>query len=259
MPVADRLSVARLDAPRRAIDPGRADAEPEIDTLIAEICLGPQRQAVDIHLALEKGLRQRRALIGQVLFVGEQDDLAAEAVLAQAGGGLNAGVAGAGDDDRERRHLGIHGSSSFAGVETVVAPLVLRMTFTGSRIVRRHRRRIDDNSRSRRRSGGDWRRAPRRFGAGDRRGGRASGGRRSRGSGGWGSGRDRRRRRRGRRSIGRGSARAAMRSSGVRQTRASSAPEGETGDQRSLMKASATHALSRGARAARASHSRTAP
>src|SRR5208337_1188936 len=30
MPVADRLSLARLEALRRAVDPGRADAEPEI-------------------------------------------------------------------------------------------------------------------------------------------------------------------------------------------------------------------------------------
>ena len=52
---------------------------------------------------------------------------------------------------------------------------------------------------------------------------------------------------------------AAIRSSGVRQTKPSSAPEGETGAQRSLMTPSATQALSRGARAARPSHSRTAP
>ena len=52
---------------------------------------------------------------------------------------------------------------------------------------------------------------------------------------------------------------AAMRSSGVRQTKASSVPDGETGAQRSLMTPSATQALSCGARAARPSHSRTAP
>ena len=55
------------------------------------------------------------------------------------------------------------------------------------------------------------------------------------------------------------SAGAAMRSSGVRQTNPSSVPDGETGAQRSLMTPSATQALSRGARAARPSHSRTAP
>ena len=49
------------------------------------------------------------------------------------------------------------------------------------------------------------------------------------------------------------------RSCGARQTKASSAPEGEAGAQRSLMIPSAIHALSRGARAARASHSRAAP
>ena len=48
-------------------------------------------------------------------------------------------------------------------------------------------------------------------------------------------------------------------SSGVRQANASSVPDGETGAQWSLMTPSATQALSRGARAARPSHSRTAP
>ena len=41
--------------------------------------------------------------------------------------------------------------------------------------------------------------------------------------------------------------------------RVSCIPDGEIGAQRSLMTPSATHALSRGARAARPSHSRTAP
>ena len=115
MPVADRLSVARLDALSRPVDPLRANAEPQIDALVAEIGLGPQRQAVDVHLALEKRLRQRRPLIGQILLVGEQDDFAVEAVLAQAGGGLDAGVAGAGDDDRGRRHHSVHVFEGIAG------------------------------------------------------------------------------------------------------------------------------------------------
>src|SRR3984885_7853153 len=52
---------------------------------------------------------------------------------------------------------------------------------------------------------------------------------------------------------------AARHPSGVHQTNPSSVPDGETGAQRSLMTPSAPRALSRGARAARPSHSRPPP
>ncbi len=100
MPIAGRAAVACLDLPRRAVDSGRADAQSEVDSMVAKERLGPQRQAVNVHLALEKGLRQRRPLIGQVLLAGEENDVALETVLAQADGGLDAGVARADDDDR---------------------------------------------------------------------------------------------------------------------------------------------------------------
>ena len=139
---------------------------------------------------------------------------------------------------------------SFIGVEPEAAPLRFRLL--RARVVGRHRRRIDDDARAGRGNGGGTL----------SRGGvafRLDRLRRERGSG-WRSGRDdrldHRRCRLGRRGLRRA---AAKRSSGVRQTKASSAPDGETGAQRSLMTPSATQALSRGARAARPSHSRTAP
>ena len=104
MPIADRAAVAELDPPRRPVDPGCADAEPELDALVAKVGFGPERQAVDVHLALQKRLRQRGALIGQVLLGGEKDDLAAKPLFAQAHGRLNPRVARADDDDRVRRH-----------------------------------------------------------------------------------------------------------------------------------------------------------
>src|SRR5271157_4806061 len=105
MPEGDRAAVACLDPPRRPVDSGRADAPSEVDAMVAEEGLRPQRQAVDVHLALEESLGQRRPLIRQVVLVGQEDDVAVETLLAQAGCGLDAGVAGADDDDRGRRHL----------------------------------------------------------------------------------------------------------------------------------------------------------
>ena len=102
MPVADRAAVAELDPPRRAIDPRCADPEPQVDALIAKVGFGPERQAVDIHLALQKRLRQRRALIGHILLGREKDHVAVELLLAQAHRRLNPRMAGADDDDRVR-------------------------------------------------------------------------------------------------------------------------------------------------------------
>ena len=66
--------------------------------MLAEERFGPQRQAVDVHLAFEKRFRQRRPLIGKLRLVGEEHDRLLKSVLAQARGGLNAGMAGADDD-----------------------------------------------------------------------------------------------------------------------------------------------------------------
>ncbi len=82
MSVTDRTAVAQLNVLRSAINPGRADAEPQIDALIAKMRIGPQRQAVDFHFALEKRLRQRRALIGRILLRGEKNDLTVKPLFA---------------------------------------------------------------------------------------------------------------------------------------------------------------------------------
>ena len=254
MSVTDRAAVAELDLLRSAVDPRRADAEPQVDALLAEMRVGPEREPMDVHLALEKRLGQRRALIGQILLGGEKNDLAVESLFAQGRRGLNPGMAGADDDDRgQGRGFEIAGAVdpaevSFIGVEPEAAPF--GFVLLGARVVGRHRRGIDDDARSgrgndgwrlrglrarlRRDRLGRWRdRAGEQARRSPRRGGGAAGPRLSTG--------------------------AARRSSGVRQTKPSSVPDGETGAQRSLMTPSATQALSRGARAARPSHSRTAP
>ena len=55
---------------------------------------------MDVHLALEKRLGQRRALIGRILLGGQKNNLAVKPLFAQGRRGLNPGVAGADDDDR---------------------------------------------------------------------------------------------------------------------------------------------------------------
>ena len=95
---------AEFDPSRREVDARRLDAEPEVDLLLAIELLGAQRQAGEVHGALEERLRQRRTLIGQVGLARQQDDRVVRAFLAQTGGGLDAGVAGADDDDRTARH-----------------------------------------------------------------------------------------------------------------------------------------------------------
>ena len=78
MAVSNRAAVAELHLLRSAVDPRRADAEPQVDALLAEMRVGSERKAMDVHLALEKGLGQRRTLIGQILLGGEKNDLAVE-------------------------------------------------------------------------------------------------------------------------------------------------------------------------------------
>ena len=104
MAVSNRAAVAELDLLRSAVDPRRADAEPQVDALLAEMRVGPERQPMDVHLALEKRLGQRRALIGRILLGGEKNDLAVKPLFAQGRRGLNPGMAGADDDDRGQGH-----------------------------------------------------------------------------------------------------------------------------------------------------------
>ena len=104
--MVERLGAVRaeLDPPRGEVDARRLNAEPEVDLLLAIELLGAQRQAGEVHRALEERLRQRRALVGQVGLARDEDDRVVRAFLAQTGGGLDAGVTGADDDDRAARH-----------------------------------------------------------------------------------------------------------------------------------------------------------
>src|SRR6185437_472534 len=111
MSVRNRPALAELDSPRGAVDPRCSNAESQVDALFAEMRFGPERQAVDVHLPLEKRLRQRGALIGGVLLRGEKNDPAVKPLLAQGHRGLDPGVAGAGDDDRGHR-LGFKAASA---------------------------------------------------------------------------------------------------------------------------------------------------
>ena len=70
---------------------------------------------MDVHLAFEKGLGQRRTLIGQILLGGEKMNLAVKALFAQGGRRLHPGVAGADDDDRGQGHA-FNSVSPCAGV-----------------------------------------------------------------------------------------------------------------------------------------------
>ena len=100
MSVTDHAAVAELHPLRSAIDPRRADSEPQVDALLAKMCVGPEREPKDVHFPLEKRLRQRRALVGRILFGGEKNNFTIETLLAQGRRGLNPGMARADDDDR---------------------------------------------------------------------------------------------------------------------------------------------------------------
>ena len=68
--------------------------------MVAVERLRPHQQQVEADLAVEIILRQRRALVRQHRLVADQHDGAVEPGLAQRGGQLKTGMAGADDDDR---------------------------------------------------------------------------------------------------------------------------------------------------------------
>jgi hypothetical protein len=82
MSVIDRAAVAKLHLLRSAINPRCADAEPQVDALLAEMRIGPQRKSMDVHFPLEKRLGQRRTLIGRILLGGQKNDLAVKPLFA---------------------------------------------------------------------------------------------------------------------------------------------------------------------------------
>jgi hypothetical protein len=82
MAIVDRLAAAQLDPPRVAIDPDCVRAAAQLDPMIWEEGFGPERHSMNVNLALEKGLRQRRPLIGKLALVGQKNNFFLETVLA---------------------------------------------------------------------------------------------------------------------------------------------------------------------------------
>jgi hypothetical protein len=82
MSISDAAAVAELDRLLSAVDPCGADAEPQVDALLAEMRVGSEREPMDVHLTLEERLGQRRTLIGQILLGGEKNNFAGEPLLA---------------------------------------------------------------------------------------------------------------------------------------------------------------------------------
>ena len=56
MAVRHCAAVGELDLLRSAINPSRADPEPQVDPLLKKMGVGPKRQPVRLHLAFKKGL-----------------------------------------------------------------------------------------------------------------------------------------------------------------------------------------------------------
>jgi hypothetical protein len=83
----------------RAIDPFGHAFEAQGDVIVGVPLGRLQRERLGVGLALQPGLGQRRALIGQQRLVADQDDTALVTVLAQERGGRTACVARADDDD----------------------------------------------------------------------------------------------------------------------------------------------------------------
>ena len=92
-------SKPRFAPPPGAVDARRPLARAQLDPVLGEELVRPQPDGVRVRLAGEVGLRQGRALVGQVGLVPEQDDAALEPLLAQRGGGLETALPGTDDDD----------------------------------------------------------------------------------------------------------------------------------------------------------------
>ena len=75
-----------------------AEHELAVDALVERAV--PDRQALDVELAAEEFLRERRALVGQGGLAADHHEAAGEAVAAQAVDDLRGGMAASGDDDR---------------------------------------------------------------------------------------------------------------------------------------------------------------
>ncbi len=96
MVVGEACAVRQLYAPRGAVDGLRPRGD-EIDAVVGIEGGGAQLQMLGIGLALEIGLGERRALIGQARLLADQRDPLRIAGLTQRGGKLVAALPAADD------------------------------------------------------------------------------------------------------------------------------------------------------------------
>jgi hypothetical protein len=88
--VAQLLAVGQGDAVGARVQCGRARGRQQLDPLVRVEALIVYVRFGELAVARQVCLRQRRALVGQVRFVGDQDDAPVEALLAQRLCGLGA-------------------------------------------------------------------------------------------------------------------------------------------------------------------------
>ena len=94
----------------RGIEPHGAGRQPPVDVERRDVVGLAQRDPVDLPLAREQPLRERRAIVRQVALVADHGDRAVEAGGAQRLGGTKAGERGT-DDDDVAHHASIRSTS----------------------------------------------------------------------------------------------------------------------------------------------------
>jgi hypothetical protein len=82
------------------VDPGDRRAGQQLDAVGVVPVRRVHEDGVALGLALQVALGQRRPLVGPDVLLGGEHDPAVETLPAQRFGGLGAGPAAAGDDDR---------------------------------------------------------------------------------------------------------------------------------------------------------------
>src|SRR5688572_214544 len=97
--VGEAAAVRELHLARGGVDADDRVAEHELAVDAIVECAVPDRQALNVHLAADELLRQRRALVGQGGFAADHHEAARVAVAAQAVYDLRGGMPASGDDD----------------------------------------------------------------------------------------------------------------------------------------------------------------
>ena len=92
-------AVGQLDLVRSAVDRGHHGAAAQVDVVLGVPRLGVHDRLVELVLAGQVALGQRRPLVGQLVLGGEQGDRSVVALLAERLGGLGPGQAPADDHD----------------------------------------------------------------------------------------------------------------------------------------------------------------